>query len=383
MTLREMSTSERLNADPVDVHAHVVVEPMLEGPDALDPDFACARIVHGRRRLFVRGRELQSVVGELFDPATMVAQAASAGIGHLVLSPWVQLLPVGLPPPASRRRCEVQNAALAAIVAADPLHLSALGAVPVEHPVEAVAALRDACDAGLCGVELSASSAGFLADGALEPFWDAAEELGAICLVHPSTHGVPLPALDRHYLWNTVGNPVETAVAAANLALGGVLERHPDLVVVLAHGGGALPALAGRLAHGQRAVPAARGSVQEPLRASIARFHVDSVAHDPRLLRRLVEDFGTTRVLLGSDRPFDMGDPDPVALVRRAGLDPADEAAVLGDNARRLIARATGGTGSAHAAGSAHGNRLPLQSEGWGEPRPPDEPDVTTAETSR
>src|SRR5579875_3823870 len=146
---------------------------------------------------------------------------------------------------------------------------------------------------------------------------------------------------------------------------------------------GALLALAGRLAHGQRAVPAARGSVQEPLRASIARFHVDSVAHDPRLLRRLVEDFGTTRVLLGSDRPFDMGDPDPVALVRRAGLDPADEAAVLGDNARRLIARATGGTGSAHAAGSAHGNRLPLQSEGWGEPRPPDEPDVTTAETSR
>lgn len=327
----------------VDVHAHVVVGPMIEGPDAVDPGFASVRLVDGRRRLIVRGRELGSVVGEFFDPTAMVAQAASAGIDRVVLSPWVQLLPEGMPPRAARRRCEVQNAALATIVASDPGHVSALGAVPIEQPGEAVRVLDDACDAGLCGVELSASSARYLGDDALEPVWAAAEARGAIILVHPSTRGVPLPALDRHYLWNTIGNPVETAVAAANLALGGVLQHHPGLVVVLAHGGGALPALAGRLRHGQRTVVAARGALTEPLDASLGRFHVDSITHDPRLLKRLVDDIGADRVLLGSDRPFDMGDADPVGSVRRAELAADEEAAVLGGNARRLIVGATGG----------------------------------------
>lgn len=326
----------------VDVHAHVVVGPMIEGPDAVDPDFASVRDVGGRKRLIVRGMELGSVVGEFFDPVSMIAEAGSAGVDRLVLSPWVQLLPDGLPASTARRRCEAQNRALAALVASDPQHLSALGAVPIDHPVEAVRALEAACDAGLSGIELSASSAGYLGDTALEPFWGRAEARGAILLVHPSTHGIPLPALERHYLWNTVGNPVETAVAAANLAVGGVLERHPDLVLVLAHGGGALPALTGRLAHGQLAVAAAQGGLTGRVAASLARFHVDSITHDPLLLRRLVEDLGAERVLLGSDRPFDMGDSDPVGSVRLAGLGAADEAAVLGGNALRLIGRATG-----------------------------------------
>jgi aminocarboxymuconate-semialdehyde decarboxylase len=327
----------------VDVHAHIVVGAMVDGPDAVPRDFAHARVVGERRRLIVRGKELVSVVGEFFDPAAMAGQAASSGIDHLVLSPWVQLLPEGMPAAEARRRCEAQNEALARMVATDPGRLSALGAVPVEYPDDARHALDEACDAGLCGVELSASSAGYLADDALEPFWARAEERRAILFVHPSTHGIPLPALHHHYLWNTVGNPFETAVAAASLALGGVLEHHPDLVLVLAHGGGALPALTGRLRRGQLAVASARGALCGPIETSLARFHVDSITHDPRLLRRLVDDLGAERVLLGSDRPFDMGDPDPLLTVRRAGLGPADEAAVLGGNALRLIAGSGGG----------------------------------------
>ena len=328
----------------VDVHAHVVVDAMVDGPDAVDANHATSRIVEGSRRLFVGGKELGSVVGEFFDPAVMLAQARLAGIDRLVLSPWVQLLPGEMSARSASRQCEVQNASLAAMVASDPLRLSALGAVPIAYPREAARALDEACDAGLCGLELPASAAGYLGDPSLEPFWARAEARHAVLFVHPSTHGVGVPALEHHYLWNTVGNPMETAIAAATLALGGVLERHPDLVVVLAHAGGALPALAGRLGHGQRAVAAASGRLTEPIRASLARFYVDTITHDPRLLRHVVEDFGAEHVLCGSDRPFDMGDPDPVGTVRSAGLDPADEAAVLGGNALRLITRATGST---------------------------------------
>ena len=323
----------------VDAHAHIVVDDLFGGPGALDPAFAELRDVGGRRRLFTRGRELASVVGEFVDPSVMLTQARASGVDHLLLSPWVQLLPMSMPAQEARRRCEVQLEALARLVAADPQHLSAVGAVPIDHPVEAVAVLEAACAAGLSGVELAANAGNYLGDEGLEPFWEAAETLQALVFVHPATRGISLPALDDFYLWNTVGNPAETAIAGAHLALGGALERHPGLRVLLAHGGGALPAVCGRLKHGQDVVAAAQGKLARPLEESLARFYFDTVTHDPRQLQRLIEDFGHEHVLLGSDRPFDMGDPDPVAAVRTIGLDPAEEAAVLGANAARLIAR--------------------------------------------
>lgn len=329
----------------VDVHAHVVVSDLFAaGP--LEPGGAALEEVSGRRRLHVRGKELASVVGEFVDPARIAAEASEAGVDHVVLSPWVQLLPLGLPLDEARRRCTVQNAALARIVASDPARFSALGAVPIEFPEAAAAALAAACVDGLSGVELAANSANYLGEETLEPFWTAAERLSAIVLVHPATRGITLPALDEFYLWNTVGNPAETAIAAAHLALRGVLERHPQLRIVLAHGGGALPALRGRLAHGQRAVAAAGGLLSEPIESSLARFYFDSVTHDATTLRRLVGDAGADHVLLGSDRPFDMGDPDPVGSVRRLGLRPGDERALLGGNADRLLGGCRG-TGAA------------------------------------
>jgi aminocarboxymuconate-semialdehyde decarboxylase len=107
---------------------------------------------------------------------------------------------------------------------------------------------------------------------------------------------------------------------------------------VHAHGGGAIVALSGRLRHGQTAVAAAG---PEPAVAADAevrrRFLYDSVVHDPHLLRVLVGLVGSERALLGSDYPFDMADPDPVATVRAAGLSDADERAVLCGNAMREL----------------------------------------------
>jgi len=323
----------------VDAHAHIVVGDLLTGADALGPSIAEVRTVSGRRRLFVGGRELSSVVKEMMDAARMLVEARAEGIDHLVLSPWVQVLPGGLPLPEARRRCEVHNAALAQLVDQDPRHLSGLAAVPIDHPSEAAAMLVSACEMGLSGIEVAAGSAGYLGDPSLEPLWSAAEARRAIVFVHPATHGMALSELGSHYLWNTLGNPFETTIAAAHLVLGGVLERHPDLRVLLAHGGGALPALVGRLGHGSRAVGAARGLLQGTIEDSLGRLYYDSITHDPRLLRELVDRAGPDHVLLGSDRPFDMGDPDSVGTVRRAGLSPAHEAAVLGENAARLLGK--------------------------------------------
>jgi aminocarboxymuconate-semialdehyde decarboxylase len=116
-----------------------------------------------------------------------------------------------------------------------------------------------------------------------------------------------------------------------------VLERHPRLRVLLAHGGGALPALRGRLRHGWSFQPQARARLTEPPEASLRRLYYDTVTHDPVLVRELVAFAGADHVLLGSDHPFDMADARPADTIAAAGLEIDDERAVLGGSAARLL----------------------------------------------
>jgi aminocarboxymuconate-semialdehyde decarboxylase len=295
----------------VDVHRHVIVAELR--PHVSPPPAA---------------------VGEFVDPDGILAEASRAGIDHVVLSPWVQLLSGDL------EQCRIQNDALAEIVLAHA-DLSALGAVPLGDPAAAVRELREVMGAKvLSGVEVPASVGGaYLGDERFAPFWAAAEETGAIVFVHPTTRGFDDPVFGDFYLWNTVGNPFETTITAAHMVMAGVLERHSALHVVLAHGGGALAALRGRLRHAHTFQPHARARLREDPEASIARFYFDTVTHDPAVLRSLVEFAGGGHVLLGTDRPFDMGDPHPVATVRAAGLGAVAERNVLGGTALRLLER--------------------------------------------
>ena len=325
----------------IDAHAHIVVQAAAAGPDRTDRWRPQVLDRADRSVIYHDGRELTSVVREFTDPARMAQEAAAQGVGHLLLSPWVRLLPFGEPLPQARQICKVQNDALAGLVAADPSRFSALGAVPLQDPAIAAGDLRTLMTTGLAGVELTPEIAGrYLGDDTFEPFWAAAEDTGALVFIHPATRGLALPVFGDYYLWNSVANPVETAIAATHLVMAGVLERHPGLKILLAHGGGALWAVRGRLRRAYAQVPAARARLRDAPDASLARLYYDTVTHDQALLRRLIDDAGPGHVLLGSDRPCDMGSDDPVGEVRALGLAAADEAAVLGGNAARLLGRA-------------------------------------------
>jgi aminocarboxymuconate-semialdehyde decarboxylase len=264
------------------------------------------------------GREIRSAVREFVDVERILDEQDRAGVDVVVLCPWVNLL---------GREPERQNEALAEMVGN---RVAALGTVDLERPHDLVALMRDG---RLSGVEIAASFDGdYLGHERFRDFWAAAEETQALVFVHPTTRGFELPVLDEHYLWNTVGNPVETTITAAHLVAAGVLDEHPTLNVVLAHGGGALPALRGRLAHEQTFHPPGRD-----MRAAIRRFHVDTVVHDVDVLRGLVSFFGEDRVLLGSDYPFDMGVDRPAEIVRALALSAEAEEKILGANAQRLL----------------------------------------------
>jgi aminocarboxymuconate-semialdehyde decarboxylase len=339
----------------VDVHAHVIVPEITRGRggDAADPPDGwrpAVRRDRGAQLVEFGGRTIRSAVGEFVHVERMLQEAAAQGVDRLVLSPWVNLLPYDLDPPAAVRACRIQNDALAARCAALGGRVGALGAVPLQDPERAAAELQRLMGQGvLGGVEVAASVAGaYLGDDRFLPFWEAAEATAAVVLVHPTTRGFDLPVLQEHYLWNTVGNPLETAVAGAHLVMAGVLERFPGLRVVLAHGGGALPSLRGRLRKAHSFQPQARARLAAGPDASLRRLYYDTVTHDTALLRALVDYAGADHVLLGSDRPFDMGTADPVGEVRALHLDADAEHAVLGGNAAALL-----GLGSGAGAGAA------------------------------
>ncbi len=242
-----------------------------------------------------------SVTGEFTDVARILEQT---GADRVLLAPWVKLL--GRPG---------LNDAMAEFTQ------------PVLGTASSAAELRDLMTGPFKGVEVIASEP-------LAPdFWAAAEETGALVFIHPSTRGFAGP--DEHYLWNTVGNPVETTVAAAHMVTAGVMERHPGLKVLLAHGGGAVTTLRGRLRHAAQHLAAAPSVDVD---ASLRRFYYDTITHDPAVLRALVDFAGHQRVLAGSDHPFDMADPDPAETVRASGVSLTAAAAILGGNAEVLLA---------------------------------------------
>jgi aminocarboxymuconate-semialdehyde decarboxylase len=322
----------------VDCHAHVIPAAMCT--DAVPADWR-PRLERANGQLVVsfQDRQLTSVTGEFCDVAVMLEQAAAAGVSHLLLSPWILLVPVLADPAEAARICRLQNDSLAQSAADHAERVYALGAVPLQDPAGSVAELEYLMQLpGLRGVEVPASVAGcYLGDERFERFWTAAAATGAVVFIHPTTRGLGMPALDDHYLWNAVGNPLETTIAAAQLVLAGVLDRHPGLTVLLAHGGGALPALRGRLRRAVEVRPEARADCAGDVDAAIGRLYFDSLTHDRSVLADLVAFAGADHVLLGTDRPFDMGSDHPADEIRSLGLDPRAEHQLLGGNAERLL----------------------------------------------
>jgi aminocarboxymuconate-semialdehyde decarboxylase len=324
----------------IDVHAHVIVPELLRDSAPTERWRPARRRVDSRQVVELGTRRITSMVQECVDLDRILAAQERAGITHVVLSPWVPLLFYDVDPEEGLRRCRLQNEGLARMRTERPDRVSVLGAVPLQEPDLATDELIALMATGsFAGVEITASVRGvYLGDPRFARFWAAAELAGALVFVHPTTEGFFEPVFGDYYLHNLIGNPMETTLTAAHMVLAGVMERHPNLKVLLAHGGGAITALSGRLRHGHETIAVAGAALSEPADVSIRRFLFDTVTHDPVLLRELVESVGADRVLLGSDYPFDMGDRHPVETVRRANLDDEDAAALLSGNAERLLA---------------------------------------------
>ncbi|MDX3733619.1 amidohydrolase family protein [Streptomyces caniscabiei] len=337
---RPSPSADARTSPTVDVHAHVLI-PEVEALVAGLPGLAEARALDARRNgpaaHAVSGPMVAERILMLTDVAVRLAAMDAQGVDVQLVSPSPSHYHYWADEETAEKVYRLAGEATAAHCAQAPGRLHGVGLVPLQHPESAVRALEFAMGMGLLGVEISSHAPGReLSDPAYEPFWTRAEETGAILFLHP--FGCTLDErLDQWYLSNTVGQPTENAVALSHLIFSGVLDRHPELKVIAAHGGGYLPTHIGRSDHAWSARSDARAGCAHLPSSYLKRLYFDSLVHDPQVLRAMVGAVGPDRVLLGSDFPFDMGTEDPVGALRAAGLPDDDFHAVRGGNATTLL----------------------------------------------
>ena len=323
----------------IDAHAHIIV-PEITRQAGQDEDWRPRVFYDGEQQVVeASGRQFRSAIFDFVHIERILQAQEQAGVDRVLLCPWVNLLRYDADPKDGLRTSRIQNQALARMVQAHPGRVAALGTVPLQQPEMAAQELHSLMqEPGLYGVEVAASVNGiYLGDDRFRPVWEAAEDSGALVFIHPTTRGFNAPVFNEYYLWNSIGNPLETTITAAHMVMAGVMEEHPNLKVLLAHSGGAILALRGRLNHAHSFQPQARSRLKEAPVESLKRFYYDTLTHDPELLRALVDFVGPEHVLVGSDYPFDMGSARPAEIARSLGLPHGDEAKILSGNALRLM----------------------------------------------
>ena len=323
----------------IDVHLHFLSPHAIDAARAT-PDRLGVRVLDGERPRLAVGAEppTRPLLESLYTLPHHMAFLEAQGIDAAVFGPLMDVAGYSLPPDQGAAWSRAQNQGLAASLAAAGGHHVGLATVPLQSPAHAVEELSFAVRSlGMRGAMIDPNAMGRpLGDSAFDPFWKAAADLAAPIVLHPFL----LEAVERfgrHYLHNLVGYPFETTLAAGSLILGGTLDRFPSLDVVLVHGGGFLPYHVGRFDRGHTTRPEARSDGASLPSSYLRRFHYDTLVQFTPALAYLVGVAGADRVLLGSDHPFWLGDPEPLRIVREAGLSKKAEAAILGGNAARLF----------------------------------------------
>ncbi len=210
--------------------------------------------------------------------------------------------------------------------------------LPWEYPEDAVAELERAHAAGAVGVIVLANVAGrSLTDPLFAPVWKAIDAKGLPVLVHPTAPpGVREMDMTRYNLVAQVGFMFDTTLAIARMIYDGFLDRYPNLKLIAAHAGGALPFLAGRLEQCWANMPAVRERLAMPPSEALRRIWYDAVVYRLDALKMCLDVAGEDRVLYGSDYPHNIHDMRG-CLARVDSLPYAARRAVRGANAARIF----------------------------------------------
>lgn len=304
----------------IDIHTHILPKDIPNWKDKfgyggfihLDHQSPCkARMMRDDGKFF---RDVES---NCWAGAARIEDCNRSHVTAQVLSTVPVMFSYWAQPKDAYEVAKFLNDDLAATVSSDPSRFIGLGTLPLQDPKLAIKELeRCIRDLKFQGVQIGSHVNSWnLNEPELFPVFQAAEQMGAAIFVHP-WEMMGEADMQKYWLPWLVGMPAETTRAICSMIFGGVFEKLPRLRVAFAHGGGTFPFTIGRIQHGFDVRPdlCAIDNKVAP-REYLGKFFVDSLVHDPLILRQIVSLFGENRVALGTDYPFPLGEDNPGELI--------------------------------------------------------------------
>ncbi len=272
-----------------------------------------------------------------FDMAKQLERMRRDGVERAILSQATPFIDYHLDAGLAVEAARIFNDALAAAIALDRARFGGWALLPMQDAEAAAQELRRCVrDHGFIGGHIASNVRGsYLHDARFEPIFRAAVELDVPLFVHPAD---PL-GKDRtreYELTIVAGYLFDSTINILKMICSGFLDRWPTLKLVCAHAGAFSPALRARMQREVDTNPQLAATLKMPVGDYLRRLYFDSICFEPAMLRYVTEVVPVEHLMLGSDAPFPLGEPDPVNFVRNAL--PADQAElILSRNFDRLI----------------------------------------------
>jgi len=320
----------------VDCHGHLVPPDLLAAIRKDAARFPNVRQIEDGGSLalaFAGGKPTRPVSKPLSDIPARLAWMAKQGIDRQVVGGWVDMFGYELPGAEAEAWARLTNECLLAASKAEP-HFVPLATVPLGDGQRAATVLKEAIAAGFPGAMIGTlpRGVGSTLDAAdLDPFWKVADEAGALIHIHPSFDAGDVRVNDFG-LANGLGRITDAVVAVARLISAGHIARYKNAKFFAPMGAAALPFVLGRLKRNHAITP----GIGDPVEA-LAQIYTDTILHDARVLKFVVEMMGTERLMMGSDMPFPIGDTEPMKIVASAGLNSAQIQSINGGLAARVF----------------------------------------------
>ena len=326
----------------IDIHAHIA--------PAIAANLASGKEWHGFTRQEISGRQVL-VSGDkraglhpsyLITPEERIANMDSLGVDVHVLSTWVGLYNYDMPAEIGIATSKDCNDYVAQLSGQWPQRFAGIATLPMQDIKAAISELeRSVTQLGLKGAQINDQINGRTPnEPEFDPFWKAAEELGALIFFHQKGDDTIVAPRDIHGFGidNSIGNLADRTVTFACMVFGGVMDKYPDLKVCFAHGGGFACYGVGRMDRGWQVRPTARASGCGPPSTYLDKFYYDCLTHSESVLRYMIDTAGIDRIFLGSDWPYDMGIDSPVEWINSLESLTRDEKdAILWKNLERVL----------------------------------------------
>ena len=323
----------------IDVHCHVVPEnfPPYAGSNANVPWPSMAEAHACHKHVMIQGKVYRTVSDGCWSAPRRIEDMDGMGVTRQAISPMPELLSYWLPLEDAKLMNRFLNDEIAAMISRAPERFIGLGAIPLQDMDAALAELDYVMTKlGFSGVEIASHVNGTsIGDPRFAPFFAEAEKVGAAIFVHALRPAGQDRIVGTGFIEQAVCFPGDIGLACASMITGGIAAKHPGLRIAFSHGGGVMSILLPRLVHAWKMIPKARESVTESPEVTAKRFYYDELVFSARAIDFVIETFGSSQIVVGTDYPFAMGDFKPLGSLSHLQKDVL--AAIGSTNARRFL----------------------------------------------